>query len=95
MIKSFVHKGLEKFYYDGSTAKIQANHENKLALILDKLNAATGPRDMDLPGFRLHSHNGHKKAELPTWSVDVSGNWRVTFVFEGGDVYIVDYCDPH
>ncbi|MCP3674586.1 MAG: Killer protein, partial [Gammaproteobacteria bacterium] len=30
MIKSFKHKGLEKFYESGSTRGIQANHAKKL-----------------------------------------------------------------
>ena len=95
MIKNFSHKGLEDFFYKDSIAGIQSKHETKLALILDKLDASENPKDMDLPGLRLHSHKGHKKNEQPKWSVNVSGNWRVTFVFEGTDVYIVDYCDPH
>ena len=47
---------------------------------------------MDLPGFRLHPLKGHWKGH---WAVSVSGNWRVTFRFEGGDAYDVDYLDYH
>lgn len=29
------------------------------------------------------------------WSVTVSGNWRVVFRFEGGDVFDIDFVDYH
>ncbi|MEI2610462.1 MAG: type II toxin-antitoxin system RelE/ParE family toxin [Candidatus Promineifilaceae bacterium] len=57
MIKSFKHKGLEKFFLTGSKAGIQAAHANKLRLILGRLNASTSPRDMNLPGLYLHELN--------------------------------------
>ena len=47
---------------------------------------------MALPGLNLHSLIGDRKG---TWSVRVSGNWRVTFRFEGKDVTDVDYEDYH
>jgi len=43
---------------------------------------------MDLPGLRLHELSGNRTV---TWSVVVSGNWRVTFRFEDGDAEIVNY----
>jgi proteic killer suppression protein len=49
-------------------------------------------RDMDAPGYALHSLKG---AMAGLWSVKVSGNWRVTFRFEDGDAYIVNYQDYH
>ena len=91
MIKSFRHKGLERFYETGSLKGIQAKHSDKLARILDRLDASTVIQDMDLPGYRLRSWKGHSD----TWSVDVSGNWRVVFEFVDGHAYIVDYLDPH
>jgi len=47
---------------------------------------------MDIPRFRLHPLKGKEKG---TWAIDVSGNWRVTFRFEDGHAYIVDYEDYH
>jgi proteic killer suppression protein len=29
------------------------------------------------------------------WSIKVSGNWRITFKFIEGNVYVVDYTDYH
>lgn len=92
MIKSFRHRGLERYYTKGSKAGIQANHENRIRLILARLNASTSPRDMNLPGLRLHELTGDRKG---TWSVTVSGNWRITFRFEGEDAMVVDYEDYH
>lgn len=92
MIRNFKHKGLGKFFATGSTAGIQAAHAKRLRLILGRLNVASLVKDMDLPGLRLHELTGSRKG---TWSVTVSGNWRVTFRFEGGDAEIVNYEDYH
>nr|WP_298411902.1 type II toxin-antitoxin system RelE/ParE family toxin [uncultured Halomonas sp.] len=64
----------------------------RLRLILGRLNAASGARDMDLPGLRLHELKGDR---LGMWSVTVSGNWRVTFCFDNGDAEAVNYEDYH
>jgi len=92
MIKSFKHKGLERFYIRGTTAGIQVVHAKRLRLILSNLDQAESPDDMDLPGLRLHPLRGDKKG---VWSVSVSGNWRVTFRFNGRDAEIVNYEDYH
>ncbi len=92
MIQSFKHKGLERFFKTGKKSGIQAKHANRLRLILGRLNASTSPVDMDLPGLYLHQLTGDRKE---TWSVRVSGNWRVTFRFEGVHAEVVDYEDYH
>jgi len=92
MIQSFRHKGLAKFFGTGSRAGIRAAHADRLQLILAALNAAVAPSDMGLPGLKLHPLKG---ARSGTWSVSVSGNWRVTFRFSGKDAVDVDYEDYH
>jgi proteic killer suppression protein len=92
MIKSFKHKGLELFFRTGITSGIQAKHSKKLQLILGALQAATSPKDIDLPGLVLHSLSGKR---FDIWSVRVSGNWRLTFRFNGGHAEIVNYEDYH
>ena len=92
MIKSFVHKGLEDFFYEGTTKGIQAKHANRLQRQLDRLDAANAVRDMDVAGYDLHPLKGTLKGH---WSVKVSGNWRLTFRFENGNAYIVNYQDYH
>jgi proteic killer suppression protein len=91
-IQSFRHKGLGRFFSTGSTAGIQAKHAERLRIILGRLNAAAEPRDMNLPGLRLHPLKGDQRGR---WAVEVSGNWRLTFGFTGKDVERVDYEDYH
>ena len=91
-IKGFRHKGLERFFATGAKSGIQARHADRLRLILGRLNVSTSARDMNLPGLDLHELRGPRKG---TWAVKVSGNWRVTFIFAGGEVDDVDYEDYH
>lgn len=92
MIRGFKHKGLGKFFETGAKGGIQTQHVERLRLILGRLNAATAPKDMALPGLVLHPLKGKRKG---TWAVSVSGNWRVTFRFVGKDADSVDYEDYH
>jgi proteic killer suppression protein len=92
MIRSFRHKGLEQFFITGSKRGILPDHADKIARILDRLDASIAPTDMNLPGYRLHELKGQ---EVGTWSVTVNANWRITFQFEGQDAVVVDYRDYH
>ena len=92
MILSFRHDGLKRFFEQGSQAGIPARHAAKLRLILTALQSATQPQDMHFPGSRLHELKGRRRG---TWSVDVSGNYRVTFRFQQQDVTDVDCEDTH
>lgn len=92
MIKSFEHKGLQAFFETGSKAGIQPHHAPKLARQLARLHAAEAAEDMNLPGWRLHALVGSLSGH---YSVAVSGNWRLTFRFEGSDAVLVNYQDYH
>ena len=92
MIKSFEHKGLEKYFYEGDKSSIQANHAQKTADILDRLDASLTIQDMNYPGSNLLQLKGNLKGH---WSIKVSGNWRITFKFIEGNAYVVDYTDYH
>lgn len=92
MIKSFKHKGLKTFFETGSKKISIPEHAVKIARILDRLDASIAPGDMALPGYYLHQLSGQEKE---TWSVRVSGNWRITFLFEDEDVILVDYKEYH
>ena len=92
MIKSFRHDGLQRFFETGTKAGIQSKHAPRLRLQLAALDTAQLIDDMDLPGYRLHPLKGKQKGR---WSISVSGNWRLTFEFNDGDVYILDYEDYH
>lgn len=91
-IKSFMHKGLQRFFATGSTVGIQAMHAGRLRLVLAMLDEARGVADMDAPGLRLHPLKGDLKGH---WAVTVQANWRVTFRFADGDAHVVDYQDYH
>jgi proteic killer suppression protein len=92
MIKSFRHRGLERFYREGSKAGIQPKHEKRLRVQLGRLDAARSAADMNLPGWRWHPLTGGLKG---SWAVWVDENWRLTFAFEGTDAVQVDYQDYH
>ena len=92
MIRGFKHKGLERFFLRGTKAGIQANHADRLRLILARLHASTRPQDMHLPGLQLHELKGNRHG---TWAVRVNGNWRVAFVFRSEDAVQVNYEDYH
>ena len=92
MIRGFKHKGLEKFFTAGMKSGIQAQHAERLRVILARLSAATAPADMNLPGLELHQLKGDRKG---TWAAKVSGNWRLTFTFIGKEADAVDYEDYH
>ena len=92
MIASIKHKGLRELYEKGTERRIQANHADRLRLMLAALDSSQTIDDMDIPGYRLHSLKGKMKNR---WSVSVSGNWRLTFEFRDGNVYLLDYEDYH
>lgn len=82
MIKSFRHKGLERFFLTGSKAGITAAHAGKLQVRLTALHAATGPDDMNAAAWKLHPLSGQnaKKQDVEGhWSIWVTGNWHLTF----------------
>jgi proteic killer suppression protein len=92
LIKSFKHKGLEKFFLTGSKAGIQPAHAKRLRQQLTALTRAVDPDAMDFPGWFLHPLKGHLAGH---WSVRVNGSWRLTFRFADDGVEIVDYQDYH
>ena len=92
MIKSFRHKGLERFFISGSKSGIQPLHAKRLRLQLAKLDSAKTADDMNLPGWKLHSLKGNLDDH---WAVWVDQNWRITFTFDGEDAVLVDYQHYH
>lgn len=87
-----MHRGLEDFFYDGTKRGIQPQHAQKLADILDRLDASRDIKDMKYPGSDLHQLKGKMKG---LWAVKVSGNWRVVFGFKEGNAHNVNYTDYH
>ncbi|MEE9254324.1 MAG: type II toxin-antitoxin system RelE/ParE family toxin [Pseudomonadales bacterium] len=92
MIRSFLHRGLERFFTRSDHRGIPAQYMARLTRMLDRLEAATRPEDMNLPGFRFHPLKGNRRG---TYAVSVSGNWRLTFRFDGPDATHVNLEDYH
>jgi proteic killer suppression protein len=92
MIKSFKHKGLEKFFLYNDTLGIIPEHIVKVQKLLTAINVATSLADLRLPGYNLHQLKGNRKE---IWAITVRANWRITFKYENGNAYILDYEDYH
>jgi toxin HigB-1 len=91
MIKTFQSKALAAFYANArDTRRLPVQNTARVARILTALDAATVARDMDIPGFRFHSLAPGQPGRFSVW---VSGNYRITFSWDGGpaDVDIEDY----
>ncbi|MFM6974902.1 MAG: type II toxin-antitoxin system RelE/ParE family toxin [Agromyces sp.] len=92
MIKSIRHKGLRTFYETGNVRGIRPEHAERLRTRLTALDSAMEISDMELPGFGLHPLAGQMAGR---WSVSISGNWRLTFEFHGGNAHVLEYEDYH
>ena len=60
--------------------------------MLERLEASVVPGDMNLPGWRFHPLKGGMAGR---YAVDLSGNWRLTFAWDGTDAIDVDLEDYH
>jgi len=92
MIKSFQCKGLKWLFEEDDHRKVNAEHVDRLKLILFWLNMAVTVEDMMQPTFRLHQLKGNLSG---FWAVTVRANWRVIFRFADGHAYDVDLTDYH
>ncbi|MDQ2764770.1 MAG: type II toxin-antitoxin system RelE/ParE family toxin [Pseudomonadota bacterium] len=92
MIRSFRHKGLKLLFEEGDRRKVRADQADKIERILARLDQASEPDHMALPGWRLHPLKGELAG---FWAVSVSGNWRIVWRFEGPDAADVDLIDYH
>jgi len=91
MIRSFRSKPLRKFAEEGDASKLPVQNHDRVRRLLARLDASTSPEDMNLPGLRFHSLRGKPQR----WAVDASGNYRLTFGWEGEDAIEVDLEDYH
>lgn len=92
MIDSFRHRGLERYFTRSDHRGIPAEFMARLSRLLDRLDAASRPEDMNLPGYRFHALKGRRRG---TYAVTVSGNWRLTFRFDGSNAIDVNLEDYH
>jgi proteic killer suppression protein len=92
MIGSFKHRGLKRLYQRGDRSRIRPDLLETVEDILSRLDQATTPQDLNLPGYRLHALKGDLRG---FWSVTVRANWRIIFRFEGIDAFDVELIDYH
>jgi proteic killer suppression protein len=92
MIRTFKHKGLEHFFKKGDHRGIIAKTEARIERMLDRLDTIVKPEDMNIPGYKFHQPGGGRKG---TYAVTVTGNWRITFQFDGEDAIDVNLEDYH
>ncbi len=91
MVGGFRHKGLEELYLTGRTRRIGAHYVRKCVRILQLLEVAEQPADMNIAGFHFHSLHGSPQR----WTVRVTGNYRITFDWSGENALDVDFEDYH
>ena len=92
MIRSFRSRGLRQFVRDGDASKLSVPNQERVRQILLALDAATAPQALNLPGLRFHALKGRERGRYAVWA---SGNWRITFGWDGEDVINVDLEDYH
>lgn len=92
MIRGFRHKGPERFFTKNDRSGIDARQAARIQRLLDRLDAAAKPDDMNLPGYRFHGLKGDRAG---FYAVSVSGNWRITFRFADDDAVDVNLEDYH
>lgn len=92
MIRSFRSKALRRFAEQGDASKLSVSNVRRVVIILAHLGGAVSPDDMNLPGYRFHGLKGRDKGR---YAVDASGNWRITFGWDGKDAVDVDLEDYH
>ena len=92
MIASFRSQVFKRYWEKGETRRLPTQSLVRIAMILDRLDAAVEPNDLDLPGLGFHPLKGQRKGEF---AVMVTRNWRITFGWVDGDAVDVDLEDYH
>jgi len=92
-IRSVRHRGLKRLLEDNDDRDIRRDLVRRVRNVLAALitaadiNGVEGP-----PGWRIHQLTGDRAG---TWSISVSGNWRITFDLEGDNIHNLDLEDYH
>ena len=92
MIRSFRSKALRRFFETGDGSKLSVQNPVRIRRILITLDAADTPEEMNAAGWRFHGLKGQDKGRF---AVDASGNWRITFGWDGGHPVDIDLEDYH
>ena len=90
---SFRSKALQRLWSSDNGRGLPPEQVRRLRLALSAISAATNIRLLaSVPGWRLHMLKGERAG---TWSMSVTGNWRLTFRLEGELVHDIDLEDSH
>ena len=92
MIRRIRSRALRALYANSDASRVDPRHLTRLRLILDALDRARRPSDMNIAGLGFHALSARLAGH---YVVRVSGNWRVTFRFETNEATDVDYVDYH
>lgn len=93
IIRSVRHRGLARFIEDDNSRELRPDLVKRLRAILTGLIAAADIDEVSgPPGWRIHQLRGDRAG---TWSISVSGNWRLTFDVRQGEIYDLDLEDYH
>lgn len=92
MIRSFRSKALKRLAEQGDASKLSVPNVRRVETILARLDGAMVPEDLNLPGYRFHGLKGKDKGR---YAVDASGNWRITFGWDGRHAIDIDLEDYH
>lgn len=92
MIKTFRSKGLAELWEGGVTRLIDRRMHSRIIRRLDRLDAAEKADEMNVPGFAFHRLRGFSPTR---YTVHVNGPWCITFEFEDGHAYQVDFEQYH
>jgi toxin HigB-1 len=92
MILSFRSRALKRYWERDDVSKLPPDRIERIAMILDRLNAAASPDDLNLPGLGFHKLSGASKGR---YAVSVSANWRITYGWQEQDAIDVDFEDYH
>jgi proteic killer suppression protein len=90
VIRSFRDRALRRYFETGDPSGLSVPNVARVSRMLRALDAATRPEQVNLPGFYWHLLQGEAR-----WSIRVTGNWRITFAWDGGDPVAVDLEDYH
>ena len=92
MIQRFRHRGLARLYEKDDRRGVNWELVERTARVLARLDVATRPEQLKLPGFGLHRLEGDLAGY---WSVAVRGDWRIIFHFDVGNITDVDLVEYH
>ena len=90
--RTLANSNAERYFTKSDHRGILAQSAARIERMLDRLDASAAPGDMDVPGYRFHPLKGARAGE---YAVSVSGNWRITFRFDGEDAIDVNLEDYH